>query len=376
MDQTPEYDFYSGIDFVFPQAFFPAISMLEASSAQFDLVETSQDLLLEWSHIDVVIPETENGADEAACMQLQRSRPSALAYALSTDNGAYGEDCAARYQTKLKEWNMDKYATRQDWLAFAKLFQEPGAAGTEQRYCWLQTVPGSRKSIPSKTRSPPSSLGYCFCFDKDWRVHTRNAGGVHRRAEMLPGRHEPWNEVSWSEYETIHYTEKCVASPYSDVPAPDINPNDWHVFQADRGFLGDQHVSQDTWHRRIPLSTKMSPDDDDNDNHFGFCRATVQCGLERDRIKNDWKRHEQKDDWEVQGNAHNTEGMACCVLTARPSSVNTSTMALWRAAIRRICTPKASIRKPGRCLESLEPKPDGQYVVMDNCSTAALLLCA
>ncbi|KIV78609.1 hypothetical protein PV11_06243 [Exophiala sideris] len=173
----------------------------------------------------------------------------------------------------------------------------------------------------------------------------------------------------------------CGPSSHISGTVPETNLMDEDLFEAEIFVVSDNDMTlYDMWHW-THHDEHDSPDDDDNDNHFGFRRAAsykaaVKCNLRRHA------REAQYHDWSRQGHACYAQGTARRgssrrlprLHKARKQLMDDSTMALWKAAILRTCNRPPSTRKTGRCLDALEPKPDGRHILMDRCRTNAQLL--
>lgn len=271
-------------------------------------------------------------------MYLQRREVSASSDALSDDTGDCGERRFANTQV----------------VAFL-----------------LPTLPDDPKSL-SDTRNPePERIEYVTPTEETKEVHARRSRSMRR----VCGHHARFNEAACE-------PDQCIVDfAESHVPSPSTRRSNEDILEVDRRFLDDYGKRQDVWHSCTAESTKMSPDDDDNDNHFGFCRAAMPSVFDRHLKevhleKRNRNRHEQNDNWEVKGRACYAEGTARRgfarplpkLQATRQSQATAWSMALWRAAILRTCTPKARTRQTSvQSWDCLEPKPDGQDVLMDRC---------
>ncbi|KAI1616019.1 hypothetical protein EDD36DRAFT_121099 [Exophiala viscosa] len=274
-------------------------------------------------------------------MYLQCCKPSASSDAYSDDTGGCGDRRAANTQV----------------MAFP-----------------LPTLPDGPKPL-SGTRSPePESIEYVTPTEETKEVHARRPRSMCRVAPMACGHHELFDEATCE-------PDQCIVE-FAETRdnSPSTRWSDEDILEADRRFLDEYDTRQDMWRRCTAESTKMSPDDDDNDNHFGFCRAALQGDLEthlkeKHLEKPDQNRHEQNKALKGKRCADHGKGTKHCgsrrrsleLHATRQSSMNVSTRHLWKAIIRRTCNPEARVRNTGQCRDSLEPRPDGQDVLTDRC---------
>ncbi|OCT53074.1 hypothetical protein CLCR_10358 [Cladophialophora carrionii] len=142
----------------------------------------------------------------------------------------------------------------------------------------------------------------------------------------------------------------CHSSRVSSIPAKTMRRMRWdgggsrddfdnavqpRVLQVREGHQGDgSRGPQHPW--RQPA--QLNPDDDDNDDHFGFRRAHFACdGRLRDYVclRNCWSGY--------RGGGGGGGGI--CSRQAKSPSVSASTIATWRAAIQRTCMRSSSMRR-------------------------------
>lgn len=130
---------------------------------------------------------------------------------------------------------------------------------------------------------------------------------------------------------------------------------------------------QDRSHHPGPPPAMMSPDDDDNDTHFGFRRAS------------DWKLHERGNAGSRYEDRHSCivesreEGKSrVCLAPTRANKeplVNSSTVAIWRAAILRICVHHTHLQTAWTCSDLAELNLSGNSQVIGKAPRTSQLLC-